>query len=78
MWSKMVDVTISVSSELAALFPKAVNYYNLKNGTDYTNIEMVKKLAIDFIRDRLHELEHVDADVRFKSELEGVPEFEDL
>lgn len=71
----MVNVTITVSSELAALFPKAVNYYNLKNETDYSNKDMVKKLAIDFIRDRLHELEHIDADVRFEAELEGVPEF---
>lgn len=73
----MVDVTITVSDKLAALFPKAVNYYNSKNGTDYSNKDMVKKLAVDFIKDRLHELEHIDADVRFEAELEGVPEFEE-
>lgn len=72
----MVDFTITVSSELAALFPQAVNYYNNKYGTEYNNQDMVKKLAIDFIADCLRDLEQIEMESRYAAALEGVPEFE--
>lgn len=72
----MPDIVITVSSELSALFPSAVNYYNNKMGTSYTNQDMVKKLAVDFIADCLRDLEQIEAETRFDSAIEGVPEFE--
>lgn len=69
-------VEITVSDMLYNLFPTAVNRYNTVNTTNYTPIELIKKLAKDFIYDQLHAIRHDNANILLLEDIEGVIEFE--
>lgn len=68
----MVDITISVTTELATKFQVAVEYYNQKNENNLTQKEMVKKLARQFTIDTIKEMRVAEGQVIGESEVEGL------
>lgn len=68
----MVDVTISVTQELANKFVTALEYYNGKNETEFTSKQMVKKLARQFVIDTVRELRVSEGNAIGEAEVEGL------
>lgn len=68
----MVDVTISVTQELADKFVTALEYYNGKNETEFTSKQMVKRLARQFVIDQIRELRVSEGSAIGESEVEGL------
>lgn len=68
----MVDITITVTSDLATKFQTALTYYNAKHGTSYTAQQMVKKLSRTFVIDTVKELRIADGQEIGEAEVEGL------
>ena len=68
----MVDITISVSQALANKFVLALEHYNEKNETEFTPMEMVKRLARQFVIDTVRELRVSEGAEIGEVEVEGL------
>lgn len=68
----MVDITITVTSAQATAFQEALTYYNDKNETAYTPVQMVKKLARQFYRDTIYAKRNESDQADTETEIDGI------
>ncbi len=68
----MPDITITVSTQLAQKFVIALGHYNEKNETTFTNQQMVKRLARQFVIDTIKELRVSEGHATGEAEVEGL------